>query len=188
MNIKRVIIIAVFTALWSALEIVIGPFLHHLPASPLPSGAIMSIFIIPILSIVYCIDNKYGIITFIGFLTAIFKLASLSGVKFPPSIGIFFNACIFDIFIRILPLENLKFRIFIAGICSAIAGSITGRLIGGFLIKAYTNKTLPFILAYLGIPAFNALIGGILGAIIAIITVDRLKKNLEVYKMLNDKN
>lgn len=174
MKINKVALIGIFTSCWAAVELVVGSILHPAPSSIFSPGAILIIFIIPLLTAVNKLEPRFGSITVIGLFTAILKLISVGGVKFVPALAIFIEALIFDLIIHLFPESYKKSKIIAAGLSAAVAGSAAGAIIGGYTIGLFDGKTWAFISYYLCFRVGKALIGGVIGTIIGITVQNRL--------------
>lgn len=94
-KVNEITTIAIFAALWGALEITLGTLLHvlHLPFM----GAFMAGIGAFILLIARSAVPRAGTTTLIGFITALIKLLSVGGSKLMPSAGIFMESILVDI-------------------------------------------------------------------------------------------
>jgi nucleoside-triphosphatase THEP1 len=91
---------SVIGSIWASVEIILGSFLHNLKV-PL-TGALLSFIGVYLLTAFTQIWNEKGIIWRAGLICALMKSISPSAVILGPMIGIFMEAALIEIFVRLL--------------------------------------------------------------------------------------
>lgn len=106
-KVNEITTLAIFAALWGAIEITLGTLLHMLN---LPFvGAFMAGIGAFILLIARSAVPRAGTTTLIGFITALIKLLSVGGHKFMPSAGIFMESILVDTAISVFGLNLFSY-------------------------------------------------------------------------------
>ena len=119
---------AVVGGLWASFEIVIGSFLHnmHLPFS----GSMLTFFATILMIAFYQVWPDRGLIWRAGLICALMKSISPSGVLLGPMTGIFMEALLVDLILRLIG-NNLA-GIVLAGIASQLSALL--HKVGSLLI------------------------------------------------------
>lgn len=178
-NVKRIVRCSIFITAWSVIEIVIGSLLHQIPGRAIPTGSILIIFIIPLLTVFNRLDSKVGIITFIGIITGILKLFSIGGVKFVPAFSIVIEAAVFDIFVHIIPRKLAAVQIIGSAILCGAAGTTIASTIGSYILGMFNGKSIIIVLPLILYKALEGVAGGIIGGSVSLIILKRLNEYFE---------
>lgn len=149
MKTKEITTIAVFAALWGAIEISLGTFLHMIKAPFI--GALMASIGAFILLIARSAVPRAGSTTLIGFITAIIKLFAAAGFKIMPSAGIFMESALVDIAVSVCGLNAFSYCL---GSALAVSSTVLQNFIGVVLILGkgvdYFAETIKYNFERLG--------------------------------------
>ncbi|MFH1452432.1 MAG: hypothetical protein ABIH00_00410 [Armatimonadota bacterium] len=115
-KVSEITIIAVFAALWGAMEVSLGTFLHVVKMPMV--GAFMAAVGSFILLIARSFVPKRGTTMIIGFIAALIKLLSVAGSKLVPAVSIFSESILVEIILSVLGTSVL-------GYCIAAASAVT---------------------------------------------------------------
>ncbi|HPN29708.1 MAG TPA: hypothetical protein PKY81_02005 [bacterium] len=173
----QIICVCIFAAMWSAVEIFLGSLLHQIPGKPIPTAMAAMIFAIPILTLLYEITQNVETIILAGCITAILKVFSPGGVKITPFVSILLETGIFAAIIFVIPDTFKKLKIFAAGIAASVGGSVIGGLFGAVMFGLFNTETRNYILILFAKKFGTGLLGGIIGALIAVSIISRLNRH-----------
>jgi len=106
-KVNEITTLAIFAALWGAIEITLGTFLHVMRAPFI--GALLAGIGAFIMLIARSAVNKKGTTLLIGFIVALIKLLSVGGSKLLPAMCIFMEAALVEVLLSVMSLSLLSF-------------------------------------------------------------------------------
>jgi nucleoside-triphosphatase THEP1 len=184
---------AVLGSLWGSIEIIIGSFFHNI-RFPM-AGTILAVLGVSMLAAFGQIWKDKGLFWRAGLISAVMKSVSPSAILIGPMTGIFFEALLFEIAVRLFGRNYFGFIIGgMIALYSVIVHKVTSLLIiygfdlvkildnlYSFIIKQLQIKDLSFLQAFLLISSVYLLLG-FTASIIGILIGRRAKSN----RILND--
>lgn len=165
-NLRHLVLIAIFGALWGALELSLGSALHALDV-PF-SGLFLAGVGIAVALVGYRFTRRRGSVVQIGLVAALLKAASIGGNVLMPMIGILAEALIVETALA-LTRGRARGSYVVAGACGTlwplVHPFVTQGLVAGRGILTVWGWLLEDGMALLGLPAEAALV--IVGVLIA---------------------